>query len=408
MQKPSSTSGVVTFVLSVAVLAWIAGFGTAIFKYPPFVIPPAGAAAPKNFGLFNEAWALIRSQFYGHIPTEDVITTDSIEGVVSALKDDPYAAYISAATVVTATQNFEPAWVPSAGIWILPVARGARVLSIDPAGPAAKMDDLTPGDTIALTDDQPLGGLGREALVKALDGKAGTKIQTVVVPVSGSARAIEFLRVAPMLPEVTTKELPDGATLLRLPHLERNILPALDAAIAKVSAADGSGLVLDLRDNPGGPLADLPVLAARFLEDGVLYTAVDKAGAESPTRLTSSPSRLKTPQTGIVVLVNDGTYGTAEILAAALRDGAGARLVGEHSGGAFGLQSFIGLGDGSQLRLTTAHWKSRAGILATAEGLKPDVQVTAPRAETTSEADPQLGAALSVLKEKRAAEWASR
>lgn len=381
--------------------AWILGFAVAERTRPDLAPVPEDVEAPAAFELFDEVWSYVDREYYGDRPGEDVISQGAARGLVAGL-DDPWAIYLAPAgaeaDLPTAPELLD------VGLWVMAVPGGARVLSVLPDSPAAATD-LAPGDEIvalredeaseeAPEDDGTEQRPGHEAaalpILAQLRDPARPVLDLVAVPVEGPAFGVLITRtVAAARPEVALSSPEAGVALVRIPTIDAASAEALAAALPGVPAA-ATRWIVDLRDNPGGDPSALPGIAGHFLE-GALYVAADE-GEERTVEAEGAPRDIAR----LVVLVNEGTVGEAEILAAALREQAGAEIVGAATYGRDALPETIVLSDGSRVRLTGARWSTPGGASVADGGLAPDRAV--------EEREDQLAAALDAARaEARAA-----
>lgn len=406
--------------LVLAGIAWVAGFATFYVLKPPVTSAPANVEAPPRFALFNEAWGVVNREFYGEHPVAADVAKGAVAGLVAALGDD-YGAYLTKEQAAEGKDPFHPRLIESLGLWVEPVANGAVVLSIVPDSPAAlavqpaaegvtdtvPVAAILPGDHILAAGDQPLAGLDEVAMVAALSGKplparageATDDAAATPTPISDTAKAqlvlqrgdaqpmsVEVERGMVVLPNAALTRPAPGTAVLRLTHLDGDVLSELDEALASLQGEPAKALVLDLRDNPGGNPDVVRAVAGRFM-DGDVWVEVDKAGDRTARAAdTDGAPNFPRPER-LVVLVNQGTAAGAEQLAAALRERSGARIVGQPTFGKASVQAVQTLADGSLLRLTVGSWETPGGTTVAGGGLKPDLAVDG--------ADDQMDAALA-------------
>jgi carboxyl-terminal processing protease len=392
--------GLVVFLaaLAMAGLAWMAGFATAVVVAPVVPAAPSEVAPPGNFALFSEAWSVVRREFYGEHPQARQIADGAVQGLIEAL-DDEAAAYVPAAEAAGGeAAAFRPRYLPGLGLWVAAVADGAQVLAVAPGSPAEEATKpgedgaegtepaILPGDRLLAAGETPLALLTPQELVEALT--VDEAVTLVVQQADGPPFGVELTPdPAGRAPEPLTISRPEpGVVVLRPAELAAENLAALDAALAELAGESPSALVLDLRDNPGGDRDTARRLAGRFLE-GDAWVEVDADGSEAPVAADRSGAPPLPAARRLVVLVNAGTSGTAEMLAGALADAAGARLIGEATRGTADLAAVEVLPDGGLLRLTTGTWRLPSGQSVAEGGLKPD--------ETVSGAEAQLAAAVA-------------
>jgi carboxyl-terminal processing protease len=374
------------FAILLTLAAWAAGFATSWYLGPSRSAPPVPAhvAAPPGFALFGEAWGYVDREFYGERPAPAVIARDAIEGMVEAV-DDRYAAYVPPDGAPDAARAFLPEFGASLGAWTEPVVNGVLVSAVVPASPAA-VAALAPGEVIVAAGGESLFGLSRTDAGKRLAGADGSKLALVVLGTDGRPRAVDITRHALAAPTVSVDASAPAAPVVRIGHLAPAVLTALDRAWRELGGGTLTSLVLDLRDNPGGDLDSLRSLAGRFF-DGDAWIAVDRDGKQTPEPSARGDAVAFALPPRVVVLVNEGTAGAAEMLAAGLRDHLGATLVGTHTFGRGTLQTVRPLTDGALVRLTTGHWLTPKGVEVDGVGLTPDKVVDGADAQRAAALD---------------------
>jgi len=398
MEHPSNRKRDILLVFGLtaclAGMAWLAGFVTALYVSPPGPPVPADVAAPSNFGLFAEVWRTVDHEFYGERPAPKEVTYHAIDGMVDAL-EDPYAAFLDRDSAEKLAGDIAPEMVSGIGAWVEPVARGALVVATVPGSPAEK--SLKPGDTIMAVGEDDLATKSRDEIKKLLEGPAGSSINLIVLHDNDRGEVIEVVRDTFQVPAVEVRRLDRGVGYLRLSQFTPATLEALDSALAAFSSDPVTALVLDLRDNPGGTLDSVRAVAGRFVE-GTVWVEVDRDGTETTRSADAEGSPDFTPPDRVVVLVNRGTASAAEILAGALRDKLGAKLIGATTFGKGSIQAVTGLSDQSLLRLTVGHWRTPSGAEVDEKGLQPDIEVALSADDRTAGRDPQLEAALATAR----------
>jgi carboxyl-terminal processing protease len=255
--------------------------------------------------------------------------------------------------------------------------------------------------------------------VKRMRGKPGSKITITVVREGWSEPKDFFItREQIRVQSVKNSQLEPGIEYIRLRQFQEQTANDLEAALEKY-AKDGKiqGLVLDLRNNPGGLLTSAVEVTEKFLEPGKLVVYTEGRVRNQNMRFSSNSKRAFT-DFPIVVLVNQGSASASEIVAGALQDWGRGVVLGTQSFGKGSVQTIIPLSDGSGLRLTTAKYFTPKGRSIHGKGITPDIVVegpkttaavtggegptpTPPAAETPQEQlkrDPQLQRALDLLK----------
>ena len=168
-----------------------------------------------------------------------------------------------------------------------------------------------------------------------------------------------------------------------------------DAAV-KALSQDAQGIILDLRNDPGGFLEVAVDIAGWFLpRDTLVVSEEDKTGGGKKMYTQGNGAFKDMP---LIVLINKGSASAAEILAGALRDQRGIKIIGEKSFGKGTVQQLLNLKDNSSLKITMAHWVMPSGKILTDAGITPDIEVKLTEEDIAKKRDPQLDKALEVLK----------
>ncbi len=398
VRRPATRSwiGILT-MLGLAVglsgLAWVMGLVTALRVGPPLPTTPPDVQAPANFKLYGEAWRYVNGEFYGAAPGAADVTAHAIDGMVDAL-DDPHAIYLDAHRAAETDADFTPALAPAIGAWIEPVANGALVVATVPGSPSEAA--LDPGDTIVAVGEEELADHGRAEALRHLDGAPGTEATLIVLHASGGGEAVAVERAKVPAPKAALT-VEDGIARLVVPDLAAATVAGVDTALSKLADAAPASLIVDLRDNPGGDLDALAAIAGRFM-DATVWLEQPREGepVSHPANTDGAPD--VTLPARVVVLVNAGTAGTAEMLAAALRDNLGAHVVGDATFGRPGIQRTTALSDETRLRLTVATWRTPKGEAVDEDGLAPDEAVALSDEDRAAGRDPQLDAALAAAR----------
>jgi len=157
-------------------------------------------------------------------------------------------------------------------------------------------------------------------------------------------------------------------------------------------------IILDLRGNPGGYLESSQDIAGWFLERGQTVV-IEDFGVKAEQEVYKAKGNSKFSDYPLVILINQGSASASEILASALRDNRGIKMIGETSFGKGSVQKLESLRDGSSLKITIANWLTPNGDLITDKGLEPDIKVEMTEEDYEQERDPQLNKAIEIIKE---------
>lgn len=253
---------------------------------------------------------------------------------------------------------------------------------------------LQPGDIILSIDGQPAQELSLQEVVSRIRGTKGTEVELGILHSDAKTpQTVRIVRDAIPLISVKSKPLEDGYYWVRLTRFSEKtteeLKEALKQAAQEAKAAGGvKGIVLDLRNNPGGLLDQAVSVADTFLKDGEIVSI--KGREEGNQRTYTAKKQNDDVDVPIVVLINAGSASASEIVAGALRDQKRALILGERSFGKGSVQNIIPLADGSGLKLTVALYYTPNGSSIQAEGIVPDVEVVFEPPRTDEKESPRL------------------
>jgi carboxyl-terminal processing protease len=325
------------------------------------------ATAPIGLpSVVDEVRAALADHYYRPVPAS-VLQLRSVGEMISVL-GDPYTAYLTPPDYELVRQQTESHYT-GIGVSVLPSRRGLVVISVRP-GPAASAG-LEAGDTIVSVDGVSSARLGLNAASARILGPRGTHVRLAVVR-GGTKVDLDVRRGIVSAPIVESALLSYGGR--RWAHLRLGVFRAGAAAALRLQirrlADDGAaGLVLDLRENPGGLLDQAVAVSSLFLDRGVV---VSLAGAHNPRAVYRATGRIAT-RLPLVVLVDRYSASSSEIVAAALSDNQRATLVGERTFGKALVQSLDPLDNGAALEITVARYTTPAGRNISGVGVVPTI-----------------------------------
>ena len=359
-------------------------------------VDPEGNASRIDFGSFWETWDAIDTH---HLNASSVGAQErvygAIQGLVGSLRD-PYSEFFDPQDSKKFEEDVQGNF---GGIGAEIGKRDDQLVIIAPlAGMPAERAGLLPGDAIFLVNSSSTDGLSVDDAVRMIRGPKGTEVVLTVLR-KGWDRTREFsiIRDTIIAPTLDA-ELRDGTiAYIKLHSFNANAPDLFRQALYKTLLDGAQGMVLDLRNNPGGYLDVAVDIAGWFLPRGTLVVkeesrqgVVDELHAEGNGALKGFP---------VVILVNEGSASAAEILAGSLRDNRQIRLVGQTTFGKGTVQQIIDLRDGSSLKLTIAHWVLPSGTILEGDGLTPDIEIIPSDEDIGSGNDVQLTKALSIMRD---------
>lgn len=371
---PSLTRAIGAIILIVAVFA--AGIGVGKSDGP--ADGSSGSAAvpaslPPEFAIYTEAWKILHDNYVDPAALDPKkLTYGSIDGLVGAVGDTGHTRFLTPEEVADQHTSLSGSIVGIGAIMDvdgnLPIIR-----SVIPGGPADRAG-LRSGDKVLAVDGTTTEGQDIDTVVKRIRGDAGTTVKLTILHAAETA-PVEYsiVREKVAVPAVSWSMIP-GTTLadIRLEEFSAGAAGEVKKAIKDARSAGASGIVLDLRGNPGGYVGEAVDIASQFLKDGIVYQQRDKSGRIEKEAVKSGGEATDIPLT---VLVDLGTASSAEIVAGAIQDAARGKLIGQKTFGTGTVLNEFQLTDGSALLVGTVEWLTRAGRQIWKHGIEPDIAV---------------------------------
>ena len=326
----------------------------------------------KSLKTFNEVLDIVQKNYVDEVDLSDLIQ-GAVNGMMKTL--DPHSTYMTA-DLYKELEVETQGQFGGIGIEITILRDVLTVVSPIEDTPAFRAGVL-PGDQIIKIDGQSTKDITIMEAVKKLRGPKGSQVTiTIMREKASQPRDITLTRAMIQIKSVRAKVFDDHIGYIRIASFHERTAADLRKALGEVSqkAKPIKGLVLDLRNDPGGLLSQAIEVSDMFLKSGVIVSTRGR----TKTMETKSSARddgdldVTAP---MVVLVNEGTASAAEIVAGALQDNGRALIVGTQTFGKASVQTVIPLEDGSALRLTTARYYTPSGKSIQAEGIKPDIVV---------------------------------
>ncbi len=340
-----------------------------------FVSPPGARAASdeeyRRMRVFTEVLAEIQQKYVEKKSTDELITY-AIKGMVSRL--DPHSSYLT-------PEEFKDLQIETkgsfSGVGIEITMRDGVLTVVSPIeGTPAYQAGVQAGDRIIKINGKLTKGMSLMDAVKYIRGPKGSKV-TLTVLREGAAKLKDITIVRDIIPlhSVRYYLLEDGYGYVRISNFQEDTTEDLVKALEVLQNRKPplKGLVLDLRNDPGGLLQEAISVADQFLDQGVIVSTKGRLPSQDMVfRATSTVTAGDYP---IVCLVNNGSASASEIVAGALQDHKRAVILGTRSFGKGSVQTIIPLDDKGALRLTTARYYTPSGRSIQAKGIEPDVVV---------------------------------
>jgi carboxyl-terminal processing protease len=324
----------------------------------------------KNVELFTEVLRQIEKSYVEPQDSEKLIQ-GAIKGMVQSL--DPHSSFLSKEEhqelLIETKGSFS-------GIGIEITVRDNSLTVVSPIeGTPAYKAGIQAGDRIIKIDGKLTSDMTLPEAVKGIRGEKGTEVNLTVMR-EGADKPLEFTVTRDLIPIKSVRSFlltPDIA-YVRISNFQSKTARDLSAALEMIETKGAlSGLVLDLRNNPGGLLSQAIEVSDLFINSGVI---VSTKGRDSSQDLHATAHQEKRERDyPIIVLVNGGSASAAEIVAGALQDNKRAVILGTNTFGKGSVQTIIPLSDGSGLRLTTAIYYTPSGRSIQASGISPDIEM---------------------------------
>lgn len=334
------------------------------------------ARKEPDFKLMNQAWNTIQSQFVNRASLQsDELTYGAISGMVDALGDTGHSTFLTPA-MVKDLKNMERGEFKGIGVEIQ--VKGSHVVVVAPIDDSpADHAGLRAGDVILKVAGQDVTDWPLARVAERITGRTGTKVSlTIQDPRTALIRQVTVVRASVKMHEVSWQKVP-GTSLahLRVASFDNGVTKDLRAALQQIQDANLNGVILDLRNNPGGLLDEAVGVASQFLSGGVVLQAKDGKGKISPVPVEKGGLAVNVP---LAVLINEGSASAAEIVAGALQDNHRADLIGQTSFGTGTVLQEFRLSDGSALLLAVEEWLTPNGQSFWHKGVTPDFPVALP------------------------------
>lgn len=356
-----------------------------------------------GFGILDEIYGILQEDFVNPEAVDpEILKLGAINGILQAL-GDPHTVYIDPESyslgidVISGTFEGIGAQVEQD-----PVSGEIVIVTPFRSSPAEEAG-VRAGDIVRSVDGESTDGWTVAQAVKRIRGEEGTAVILGIEHSDGVTEEVSITRGTIVVPTVFTRDIEDanGAPVDEFAYIELQqftdqAVRDLQDEMESVIDSGYSGIILDLRRNPGGGLDATIHVADMFLDDGIILTEVSREGDETVTRAEPGGVATEIP---VVLLVGPGSASGSEVLACALRDNGRATLVGEQTFGKGSVNHLRELSDQGALYVSIARWECPGGEQIEAVGVTPDVEVSASEADIEANRDVQLFAAIDYLRD---------
>jgi len=353
-----------------------------------------GKIEAVDFGLFWDAWRVIKDKY---VESEKIDNQDFVYGAISGLLGslkDPNSVFFPPSDAKKFNEDISGEF---SGIGAEIGIKNDQLVIIAPLKDTpAERAGLRAEDKILKIGETSTVGLIVDEAVKLIRGERGT---TVVLTILRNGwekpEEISIIRDVIQVPTIDWKMLEGNIAYIHLYNFYEKAPFLFYQTAVEIIFKNPNGLILDLRDNPGGYLEAAVNLAGWFLKPGETVVSEEFRSGEKQIFKSHGTGLFK--DIPIVILINEGSASASEILAGAIRDNLKVKLIGKKSFGKGTVQELASLKDNSLIKITIAHWRLPAGQLIEKNGLNPDYEVNLTDEDIKAGKDPQLDKAIEVL-----------
>jgi carboxyl-terminal processing protease len=338
--------------------------------------PQDPAASVPNFPLVQEAWDMINRVYVDRSALQSkALTYGAISGMVNALGDTGHSTFLTPEMVRDEKSFMQGEYV---GVGIQIEMKNGQVVIVAPLDNSpAERAGVRPGEQIVKVNGESTAEATIDQVVQHIVGPAGTSVVlTLFDPRSQSTTDVTLTRARIAVENVSWQPIPGFPYAdIRIAAFSSGVSRELENALQQIQAQKYAGAILDLRNDPGGELAEAVGVASQFLKAGNVLLEKDSKGVTHAIPIRPDGAALSIP---LVVLINGGTASAAEIVAGAIQDAKRAPLVGETTFGTGTVLQLFRLSDGSELMLATREWLTPLGRTIWHKGIAPDISLVLP------------------------------
>jgi carboxyl-terminal processing protease len=359
--------------------------------------PPQATSTPPEledlFAPFWQSWDLVHNLYIDQPVNEELMMQGAIKGMMDSLGDQ-HSSYMDPDQYRQANVDIEGSY-EGIGAWVDATRDYLTIMSPMPGSPAEEAG-LLPGDQVIAVDGEDMTGIDGSLVIRKVVGPAGTSV-TLTIFREGESEPFDVTlkREKIIVPPLEYEMLDGDIAYIKLFTFSKKSPEDLAAALEELLSQDPVGLILDLRNNPGGDRDSAVEITSQFVDEGVIM--YQEYGDGSRDTFEAVKGGLA-PDIPLVVLVNEGSASGSEIVAGAVQDHQRGILVGMVSLGKGSVQRWIPLADEQGLvRVTIARWLTPNELTIHELGVVPDFEIDYTQEDFENEIDPQLEKAIDLL-----------
>jgi len=378
------------------------------------IVPIMLSQPSKTAGLelVEEAWQGIINDY---VDKDNINVKQLSDGAIRGMLDalgDPYAGYFSAEEYKIIKQfNIEGSY---GGVGaVVTIDEGQLIVVAPIEGTPAKSEGIKPRDRILEIDGESTEGMSLEQAALKIQGEPGTQVtlkilhqgeeEPLILVITREKINVDSVYKESLpdtteptpIPMPTITPVSDTIEHIRVTYFSKRTGEEITTALEDVIAGGVVGIILDLRDNPGGTLNAAVTVTSQFLAEGIVLSAMDGNGEKQSLSVEKGGLALDIP---LVVLVNSNSASASEVVAGALQDYERAVIIGTQTFGKGSLNHFRELSDGSAIYITIGRWFTPNGRQIEGQGLTPDIIIDRTEDDIAQGKDPQLDKAVEYLK----------
>lgn len=388
-----------TVIIILLLLVFGAGFvagkvtdGKINFKLNPLMYQETALSDIFKNSLTEQVWSLIKNKYVDRAGIdEQKLFYGALKGLVGGL-GDPYSIFMDPELAMSFQTQINGEFE---GIGAEIAIKDNILTVVAPlAGTPAEKAGLMSGDRIFAIDGKETNGLTAEQAAKLIRGNKGTIVTLLVLRGAEDPQEIKIARDVIKLKSVDWKSRSDGILHIKLTSFNADSMQVFSQIVKSVAKNKPLGIILDMRNNPGGLLDTAVDVCSLWLENQTVV--VEKFGDGREIKyIAGNSAPFKNIPT--IVLINEGSASGSEIVAGAFKDYGIAKLVGKKSFGKGSVQELKDLPDGSSLKITVAKWLTPLGQAINGTGVAPDMEVDFTKDDFQNKQDPQLDKAVEML-----------
>jgi carboxyl-terminal processing protease len=350
--------------LSIIVVFLIASSvaGCSLFKTP--------AAQGSSFSQVDEAWGVISREYVDKSKVDQaVLGRAAVKGMVDGL-NDPYSTYLDPQEYALSITHQQGQF---GGIGATVGVRDGQVIVTAPiAGTPAEKAGVKAGDAILAVDGKSTAGMGVEQVVLLIRGAEGTPVTVTILHEGASAPVdLTITRGQIDVPSVSY-EMKDTIAYFRISYFSERTDDEMMPLLSNLPKTPATGIIIDLRGNPGGPVDTVVNIASHFIPSGIVLSIVDNAGREVTYNVKNTGVRTSLP---VVLLTDNFSASGSEVLSGAMQDHKRGVVAGDKTFGKGSADRWFQLSDGSAIYLTTSRWLTPNRRLIEGKGIEPDFKL---------------------------------